>query len=153
MAPAMTAQAISLGDIKAAITGHVKDATSRFSEDQVITGDIVSSGTFKDDARGQDAFHRASGSVTIVNNDGVHYVQLGEDFTSTPGPDYHVYISTGSDIQDRRDFRNSDAVELEPLKKGSGASFYEISGISPADIKSVTIWCKRFGAFIGSADL
>ena len=151
--PVMTAQAISLGDIGTIIGGHVDDIQSRFSADEVITGEVISSGMFKEDARGQDTFHRAGGGVSLLSVDGKYFVQLNEDFWSTPGPDYHVYISTRTNIQDRRDFRASDAVELAPLKKGSGASFYEISGIHPTEIESVTIWCKRFGAFIGSADL
>ena len=74
--------------------GHFDDFKSRFTADQIIEGDVVAKGSFRDDDRGQDFLHRGSGTVSIKVVDGKRFVQLESDFTSTPGPDYHVYVSS-----------------------------------------------------------
>lgn len=146
-----------LDDIKTAITGHVKDAKSRFTDDQVIESMIlINEGIFDETADGQDFAHWAKGSVSIVHgDDGKNYVQLNSDFNSGPLPDGHVYISLlDSDINNESDFNFDRQIDLGELKKGKGASFYEVPNHLPASlIKSVTIWCKAFGEYIGSADV
>ena len=117
----------------------------------------VSSGTFNEDASGQDFAHWAKGTVTVVQNDedGKYYVQLNSDFNSGPLPDGYVYISLlDKDIDNESDFNKSRQIKLSPLKKGKGASFYEIPNTLPASlIKSVTIWCEAFSEYIGSANV
>ena len=131
--------------------GHFDDFKSRFTADQIIEGDVVAKGSFRDDDRGQDFLHRGSGGVSIKVVDGKRFVQLESDFTSTPGPDYHVYVSFFNGIEDIREFNSFQSLELGKLIKGSGASFYEIP--DGATVRSVTIVCKQFNAFITSADL
>ena len=136
------------------IGGHVDDIRSRGTADQIVDGYSTRSGDIRTDDPGQDFLHNASGTIEIrEGTDGRVYVQLASNFTSTPGPDYHVYVSTSKGIKTESDFNKTTQVELGRLLKGSGASYYEIKGISPEDIKSVTIWCKAFGEFIGSADI
>ncbi len=141
-----------LDDLKVAITGHIADAEGRiFGEDMHVSGEVIMDGVFDEDAVGQDAAHWAKGSVSIVIKDGVRYVQLGSDFNSGPLPDGHVYVSVTQDINDEADFNNSVQIDLGELKLGKGASFYEIP--EGTTVNSVTVWCKRFGAYIGSADV
>ena len=151
------AQAGILDDIKTAITGHVEDAKSRFTDDEIIESMIlISDGIFDETADGQDFAHWAKGSVSIVHgDDGKNYVQLNSDFNSGPLPDGHVYISLlDSDINNESDFNFDTQIDLGKLKKGKGASYYEIPNHLPASlIKSVTIWCKAFSEYIGSADV
>ena len=152
---ASTSNAGFFADIKHAIVGHVEDAKDRvFGEDMVLEGTVFKTGTIDEDAVGQDAAHWAKGTITIEVKDGKRYVQLGTDFDSGPLPDGHVYISTGKFIHDEADFTRYEQIDLGRLQLGNGASFYEIpSHISIEDINSVTIWCKRFGAYIGSANV
>lgn len=133
------------------ISGHASDIKSRFSADQMVDGHVIRSGEIRDDDIGQDFLHRASGTVSIVMKNGKYFIQLESNFTSTPGPDYHVYVSTSDGIVNEDSFLRAEQIELGRLAKGSGASFYEVS--NPSSVKSVTIWCKQFGEFIGSADL
>jgi len=146
-----------LDDIRTAITGHTKDAISRFSDDEEIEYKFeIGEGEFDEDASGQDLVHWAKGSVKIVGTiDGKAYVQLDKDFNSGPLPDGHVYISLlDDDIDDESDFNFSNQIDLGPLKKGKGASYYEVPSNLPASlIKSVTIWCQAFSEYIGSADI
>ena len=141
--------------IKTIVGGHIDDIRSRSTDDQLIGSyiDVIREGQIRENDPGQDAFHNASGTVQLRVIDGISYIQLDSDFTSTPGPDYHVYISETQGIKTESDFMQTTQVELGRLIKGSGASYYEIKGIHPINIGSVTIWCKAFGEFIGSADL
>lgn len=137
-------------DISTAVGGHINDLQSRFMDDQLIDGDIIARAKFREDDRGQDTLHHGSGSVWLVDTPEGRFIQLAPDFSSTPGPDYHVYISqdTGIDHEDR--FVKDRQIELGKLIKGSGASYYKLP--DDTDFQSVTIWCKAFNEFIMSAE-
>jgi len=145
-----SAQAGWLDDIKTAVGGHLSDIKSRFMDDQVIEGNVIASAIFREDDRGQDMLHHGSGSVTLVQTSEGRYVQLAPDFFSTPGPDYHVYVSNDTNIDHEDRFIKAHQQELGKLIKGSGASYYKLP--ENTEFKSVTIWCKAFNEFIMSAD-
>ena len=146
-------------DIKTIVGGHTKDLTTRITHtDEIISGGILATGMINEDARGQDPVHNSSGTIGIVSANDGKYVQIGSDFKSSPGPDYHVYISLGGNIDDEQDFNLFKHFELGPLKSGKGASYYSIPEDVYAEVNhlsrfSVVIWCKRFGAYIGSATM
>ena len=140
------------GTIRDALTGHVEDIVERTTiEDKFIEFDnAIAKGNFRTDDIGQDAAHWVKGSVSIVNVNGKNYVQLNSDFEAGLAPDLYLYVSTSATpIVDERSFFATTQLELGKLVKGTGASFYEIpAGIKPSQ---VTIWCKRFSQFMGSA--
>ena len=151
-----TASASWWTDIKDAVVGHAKDLQTRLThEDEILEASIIGSGKIDVDAHGQDIAHNASGTIGLVHNDDGYHIQLGSDFKSSPGPDYHVYISRGKDVNDEEDFKLFKHYELGPLKSGSGASYYHVSDdimkATANDDFSVVIWCKQFGAYIGAA--
>lgn len=148
---ASPAQANFLTDSWDALSGHAVDAYTRFLPDEFIGGELVYKGTFDETAEGQDSVHWARGTAQIRVLKGKRYVQLYEDFKSGPLPDGHVYISAATDINNEADFERAVQIELGPLKKGSGASYYEIP--HGMVVNSVTIWCKQFSQYIGSADI
>lgn len=139
-----------LDDISTAVGGHISDFKSRFADDQLINGDIVTQTTFRENDRGQDALHHGSGTVMVIDAPEGRFIQLAPDFSSTPGPDYHVYISPDSDVDHEDRFNKATQVELGRLIKGSGASYYQIP--DNTEFRSVTVWCKAFNEFIVSAD-
>ena len=146
-------------DITTAITGHIDDAKSRInSTDTFIVGKTIASGSFRSDDAGQDFAHRGSGDVSIIKKDGSYYLQLGDNFTTTPGPDYHIYVSTTTGIDTKAKFKAATTYEIAKLSQGVGAHFYKLDipfyiDIESFDSASITIWCKAFGAFITSADI
>ena len=140
-----------LSDLKTITSGHIKDIANRFQEDQIINGKTIAKGIFDEQANGQDFAYNGKGSVTIQTNNGKRYLQLGKDFYSSPGPDYHVYVSDQTDISNEEDFLASRQIELGALIKGSGARYYELPADTPS--ASVTIWCKEFKEYIASADI
>ena len=147
-----TANALSWSDVKEAITGHTTDLIDRYTEEDTFApGQPIMAGSFREDDPGQDAAHWVKGSVYLMEGQGTNYIQLGQDFEAGLAPDLYIYASAMPDIVDEESFFNSHQVELGKLIKGTGASFYELpDGLSP---KSVTIWCKRFSQFMGSANL
>ena len=135
-----------------AIRGHTQDLKSRLTENQKIEGQTIKSGTIDTKAKGQDLVHNSSGTWTLVRVGQQLYLQSGEDFRSSPGPDYHVYFSNGPAIKGKDEF-SSKQVEVGRLAKPNGASYYPLQTTDINEVKSVLIWCKQFKQYIGSADL
>ena len=139
-----------LDNIKTAVGGHISDLMSRFKDDQLIDGEIIARAKFRENDRGQDTLHHGSGSAFVVEAPEGRFIQLAPDFSSTPGPDYHVYVSQDTNVDHEDRFVKARQIELGRLIKGSGASYYKLP--DNTDFQSVTIWCKAFNEFIMSAD-
>ena len=135
-----------------AFRGHIQDVKSRFSAHQRMDGQVLKKGSIDTNAKGQDLVHNSSGTWTLVRSSDQLYLQSGEDFRSSPGPDYHVYVSNGPAIKDNDEFGSSQ-IEVGRLKKPNGAAYYLLNAKGVDDIRSVLIWCKQFKEYIGSADL
>ncbi len=135
-----------------ALRGHAEDARSRFAENRVIAGETVKRGDIDAAAKGQDLLHNSSGTWTVVRVGGELYLQSGENFRSSPGPDYHVYVSRAAAITDNDQF-DAKQIEVGRLTKPNGAAYYKLPSSDLEGVNSVLIWCKRFKEYIGSADL
>ncbi|WP_159074930.1 DM13 domain-containing protein [Polynucleobacter acidiphobus] len=135
-----------------AIRGHAQDIKSRFESNQKVEGEILKRGQIDKNAKGQDLIHNSSGEWTLVKVGNQLFLQSGEDFRSSPGPDYHIYISSKPAIKDNDEF-SAQQIEISRIKKPNGAAFYLLKTQNPEDVNSVLIWCKQFKEYIGSADL
>lgn len=135
-----------------AIRGHVQDLKVRFDDHQKIEGDIIKRGQIDKNAKGQDLIHNSSGEWLLVKVGDQLFLQSSEDFRSSPGPDYHIYISSKSAIKDNDEF-SAQQIEVSRVKKPNGVAFYLLKTQNPEDINSMLIWCKQFKEYIGSADL
>ena len=143
------------GTVRDAVEGHATDITERLTvDDQHADGLVLSYADFRDDDIGRDAAHWVNGSVSLIWDEvnDKHYIQLEDNFEAGLAPDLYIYVSTSATpIVDERSFFATTQLELGKLGKGSGASFYEVpAGLKPIQ---VTIWCKRFSQFMGSATL
>ena len=139
-----SAEAGILEDIGAAIGGHIDDVADRLKDDEFIPGDRIDNFEF---TYSKDSIHYANGSGEIVVKDGKTYIQLNEDFSAGLAPDLYIFTSNKR-ITTQADVNRAEKMNLTKLKKGSGASYYEID---PKDVKSIVIWCKRFNQLMGSA--
>ncbi len=135
-----------------AITGHANDIKARFSKDTFIHGVTLKQGDIDTTAKGQDFVHNSSGTWLLIRAGNDLYLQSAANFKSSPGPDYHVYISTSTAIKDNPEF-DAKQVEVSRLSKPNGAAYYKLTTTNAEDVKSVLIWCKQFKEYIGSADL
>ena len=134
-----------------AIRGHVQDLRVRFDDHQKIDGELIKQGQIDKKAKGQDLIHNSSGEWSVVKVGNQLFLQSSENFRSSPGPDYHVYISSKSAIKDNDEF-SVQQIEVSRLKKPNGAAFYLLPTQNPDDVNSMLIWCKQFKEYIGSAD-
>jgi len=135
-----------------AIRGHVQDLKVRFDDHQKIEGDVIKRGQIDKNAKGQDLIHNSSGEWSLVKVGDQLFLQSSEDFRSSPGPDYHIYVSSKPAIKDNDEF-SAQQIEVSRIKKPNGAAFYLLKTQNPEDINSMLIWCKQFKEYIGSADL
>lgn len=134
------------------VRGHVQDLRERFDDHRKIEGNTIKKGQIDKSAKGQDLLHNSSGEWSVVLVEGKLFLQSSEDFKSSFGPDYHVYISSMPAIKDNNEF-SAQQIEVGRLKKPNGAAFYPLVTQNPDEINSILIWCKRFKEYIGSADL
>jgi len=135
-----------------AIRGHVQDLKVRFDDHQKIEGDIIKRGQIDKNAKGQDLIHNSAGEWSLIKVGNQLFLQSSEDFKSSPGPDYHIYVSSKPAIKDNDEF-SAQQIEVSRIKKPNGAAFYLLKTQNPEDVNSMLIWCKQFKEYIGSADL
>jgi len=101
-----------------------------------------------------DPIHWGKGGVSIYQQENLNEVYFESDFEVGPGPAYHVYLSSGTDIKSNDDFNNAGNLDIGTLKSFKGSQIYR----PPADTnmeeyKSVVVWCVAFGQLITSANL
>jgi Electron transfer DM13 len=97
--------------------------------------------------------HTTTGTVRVLElADGRRFVRL-EGFETDNGPDLYVYFSANSANGSEGAF-DDDFANLGRLQGNIGDQNYEIpSDVDPARYASVVIWCDRFDAAFGAADL
>jgi hypothetical protein len=108
---------------------------------------VLASGSFVDGE------HSTSGRATVLQlPDGSRFVRL-EDFSTSDGPDVHVWITdqqAGGDDWGKYD--DGRYLELGSLKGTDGNQNYAIPADADlAGLTSVIIWCDRFNVAFGSA--
>jgi hypothetical protein len=90
---------------------------------------------------GNIAGDKARGDAKIYNDNGTWKLYLF-NFSTTNGPDLHVYLETTENA--------TSFIDLGLLKSTTGNQTYNISGNpSLATYKYIIIWCKQFGVFFG----
>jgi Electron transfer DM13 len=120
------------------------------SEDSTVIG----SGTF---VYGE---YKTQGKVTITKKNGKSFLELNQSFqTSESGPDLVVVLHRSNNVISSTKppaypLKEGDYIVLAPLKKYSGSQTYSIpDNINLTDYKSVAIWCRKFNATFGAANL
>ncbi|MBD2518198.1 DM13 domain-containing protein [Nostoc sp. FACHB-973] len=115
---------------------------------------VIKSGTF---VSGE---HTTQGTVRITKKDGKSFLELDQSFkTSEQGPDLVVILHRSNNVINStkppsHSLTKGDYIVLAPLKKYSGAQTYSIpENINLADYKSAAIWCRKFNATFGAANL
>jgi hypothetical protein len=96
--------------------------------------------------------HGTSGVAQILDVGGVPYLRI-EDLDTDNGPDLYVYLTTNPAEGPEQSF-DDDVVNLGKLKGNVGNQNYELPGdVDLARYNTVVIWCDRFDAAFGAADL
>ena len=91
--------------------------------------------------------HSASGGVTFRVSDGSGELIFGEDFSSTPVPDPHVYLATEPDAN------RGSRLRIATLARSRGAHRYAFRLPEGVQYAFVLIWCDKYNVGVGAARL
>jgi hypothetical protein len=96
--------------------------------------------------------HGTSGVARVLDVSGVSYLRI-EELDTDNGPDLYVYLTANPADGEEGRF-DDDIVDLGRLKGNIGSQNYELpSDIDLTRYGTVVIWCDRFDAAFGAADL
>jgi Electron transfer DM13 len=98
--------------------------------------------------------HETSGVAKLLDlGDGDRVLRL-ESFTTSDGPDVHVWLSDAAAGGEWATYDDGRHVALGEIKATDGNHNYAIPpGVDLAGLNSVVIWCDRFNVAFGSAPL
>ena len=97
----------------------------------------------------------ANGGVSLIKLENGHYeLRLGDDFSTTPGPDLFVYLSAATDPTDGKAIKANAFVDAGKLISPKGGQKFSLpASFDPGKFKSAAIWCKQFSILFGAAAL
>ena len=98
--------------------------------------------------------HPTQGTATIYQmGDGTRILRL-TSFSTSNGPDVHVYVVAADDAKDVATVEKAGFVDLGVIKGNIGDQNYRLdSHLDLAKYRAVSIWCKRFSVNFGAAAL
>ena len=98
--------------------------------------------------------HPTAGTATIFQmGDGTRLLRLAS-FSTSNGPDVHVYMVAADDAKDVATVQRAGFIDLGVLKGNIGDQNYRLdSDLDLAKYRAVSIWCKRFSVNFGAAAL
>jgi hypothetical protein len=96
--------------------------------------------------------HGTDGTAQILRVDDADFLRL-EELDTSNGPDLYVYLTTNP-ATGPEDAFDDDFVDLGRLKGNVGNQNYQLpTGLDLERYTTVVIWCDRFDAAFGAADL
>jgi Electron transfer DM13 len=98
--------------------------------------------------------HPTEGTATIYQmGDGIRVLRL-TSFSTSNGPDVHVYMVAADDAKDAATVEKAGFVDLGVIKGNIGDQNYLLgSDLDLTKYRAVSIWCKRFSVNFGAAAL
>ena len=98
--------------------------------------------------------HPTEGTATVYRlGDGARVLRL-TSFSTSNGPDVHVYMVAADDAKDVATVQQAGFVDLGVIKGNIGDQNYILgSDLDLGKYRAVSIWCKRFSVNFGAAAL
>jgi hypothetical protein len=98
--------------------------------------------------------HPTAGTATIYQmGDGTRVLRF-TNFSTSNGPDVHVYAVAADDAKDVATVQQAGFIDLGVIKGNVGDQNYTLgSDFDLAKYRAVSIWCKRFSVNFGAAAL
>lgn len=98
--------------------------------------------------------HETKGKATVYNlPEGKQILRLS-DFSTSNGPDVHVYLVAAKDAADNATVKNAGFIDLGSIKGSEGDQNYDIPANTDLNrYQAVTIWCARFNVNFATAAL
>jgi len=98
--------------------------------------------------------HPTEGTAAIFQTaDGTRVLRL-TSFSTSNGPDVHVYMVAADDAKDVTTVENAGYIDLGVIKGNIGDQNYTLANdVDLAKYRVVSIWCKRFSVDFGAVAL
>ena len=97
--------------------------------------------------------HPTSGIATIYQMGDNRVLRL-TDFSTSNGPDVHVYMVASEDAKDAATVQQAGFIDLGVIKGNIGDQNYTLGhDFDLTKYRAVSIWCKRFSVNFGAAPL
>jgi hypothetical protein len=98
--------------------------------------------------------HPTAGTATIYRmGDGTRVLRF-TGFSTSNGPDVHVYMVASDDAKDIATVKQAGFIDLGVIKGNIGDQNYTLGDdLDLAKYRAVSIWCKRFSVNFGAAAL
>src|SRR5580693_1015411 len=98
--------------------------------------------------------HPTAGTATIYRMGGGSRVLRFTGFSTSNGPDVHVYMVASDDAKDAATVQHAGLIDLGVIKGNVGDQNYTLGAdLDLAKYRAVSIWCKRFSVNFGAAAL
>ncbi len=98
--------------------------------------------------------HPTAGTATIYQmGDGSRILRF-TNFSTSNGPDVHVYVVASDDAKDIATVQRAGFIDLGVIKGNVGDQNYALSdNLDLSKYRAISIWCKRFSVNFGAAAL
>jgi hypothetical protein len=97
--------------------------------------------------------HPTAGTATIFQMGDTRVLRF-TNFSTSNGPDVHVYLVASDDAKDAATVEKAGFIDLGVIKGNIGDQNYTLtSDLDLAKYRAVSIWCKRFSVNFGAAAL
>jgi len=98
--------------------------------------------------------HPTQGTATVYRvGDGSRVLRF-TNFSTSNGPDVHVYMVAADDASDAATVLHAGFIDLGPIKGNVGDQNYALgSDVDLSKYRAVSVWCKRFSVNFGTAPL
>jgi Electron transfer DM13 len=98
--------------------------------------------------------HPTAGTATIYRmGDSTRVLRL-TDFSTSNGPDVHVYMVASDDAKDTATVQQAGFIDLGVIKGNVGDQNYTLGpDVDLSKYRAVSVWCKRFSVNFGAARL
>ena len=98
--------------------------------------------------------HPTAGTATIYRmGDGTRVLRF-TGFSTSNGPDVHVYMVASDDAKDVATVQQAGFIDLGTIKGNIGDQNYTLGpDVDLSKYRAVSVWCKRFSVNFGAAPL
>jgi hypothetical protein len=98
--------------------------------------------------------HPTAGTATIYRmGDGTRVLRF-TGFSTSNGPDVHVYMVAADDAKDSASVLRAGFIDLGTIKGNMGDQNYTLTPeVDLSKYRAVSVWCKRFSVNFGAARL
>jgi hypothetical protein len=109
---------------------------------------VLASGSF------HSILHPTKGTATVYRvSDGSRVLRF-TNFSTSNGPDVHVYMVAADDANDAATVLHAGFIDLGSIKGNVGDQNYALgSDVDLSKYRAVSVWCKRFSVNFGTAPL